>query len=129
MGLLGLEAARAIRKGVRRYGVLLVVYLAYVLVLRPIAQNPSTPAAAVLGIGACYSSGTANGAAAAATVSSQGGLIVSAVLWLVNLPVWFMGWLKAEVCSGLRAACQEPPHGFWWPQDCAALFQHPSGLG
>jgi hypothetical protein len=133
MGLLVLEAARGIRRMAVRYVVLLLVYLAYVLVLRPIAQNPATPAAAVLGAGACYSSdaagGTASGAAAAAAVSSQGGLIVSVMLWLVSLPVWRMGWLKAEVCSELRLACAEPPHGFWWPQDCATLFQQPPGLG
>jgi hypothetical protein len=131
MGLLVFEAARAIRRGVRRYGVLLAVYLAYVFVLRPIAQNLSAPAASVLGAGACYSSsGTASGAAAAAAaVSSQGGLIVSAVLGLLSLPVWLMGWLKAEVCKELRIACAKPPYGFWWPQDCAALFQQPPGLG
>jgi hypothetical protein len=132
MGLLAVEAARAIRKGVWRYGVVLLVYLAYVLVVRPIAQQPSTPAAAVLGVGACYSSGSAGGSDGAATMftASPGGLIVSAALWFASLPVLLLGFMHAAVCNELRTACQEPPYGFWpWPQDCTALFHQPPGLG
>jgi hypothetical protein len=113
------EAAAAARRAFRRYALLLLAYLAYTLVLQPIAQNPSAPAAAVFGAGACFNSSSSS---SGSTVSGHVGLLFSALLWMCSLPVRLLGRLKADLCQELLGACQD---GMWLAEDCTALFQQP----
>lgn len=121
------HAAGASRRVATRYLVFALLYMLYTLLV-PLIQNPSTPAAAYMGLGACYgisssSSSPHSGVSSIAakhytSTGKQGFALSSAVAGLVRRVVQV---LQAEVCWQLEGLCSSR---LWPAKDCDVLFLH-----
>lgn len=109
-----------------------LLYILYRLLV-PLIQNPSTPASAYLGVGACYdinneisSPSSAVNSVEAICPTSWGPeerAVCAAATEVVRRLLWLF---RAEVCRYLEGLCNR---GLWPTKDCEALYLHSQAAG